>query len=387
LVAIALALLPAGCGEEKDPANEKPTDRYQQIIDLAVGTDGKSGDIDDFWRRQFAELDKRYESPRGFHPYVPAKPPEIACDPGDWSGNAFYCPDDKTISWDRAWLRDGIFNSSLIDMAPLAVLSHEWGHHIQSLLGSGALSVQSELQADCYAGLYFDYAENSRKVNLKGGDVGEGAFTLFAGGDSDFHQGNWFEEGVHGDGPARRLAFARGWITADIDFCRAYDRYELQEPRQFGDSTLTLPPGESGTRELENGGVELQWDELTLQVQQGPTVTGDALEAFPDFAKSWFGNTAVTPVGDPERFDPVPAGTRAAGTSAALQRYEQTLTDESGQRTVHGALLLFVQKSGSSIAFDVFTEGPAPNDNAEWEKIGDLLFSSVFGLSDFDVAL
>jgi predicted metalloprotease len=376
LLAVLIALI-AGCGGDDGGGNSDADgttepDHYAEIVELA------KADIDEFWS---GELGAQYQSPTAFHPYDPARPPEIACDPSNWEGNAFYCPPDSTISWDETWLRDGVVTFSEIqDMVPLTILAHEWGHHIQNLVGSGALDVQQELQADCYAGLYVDYADSrSTRITLEPGDVSEAMAALFTIADDEFHQGNWYAEGAHGDGPARRLAYARGWITADRSFCTDYDNYELREPATVGTFTLSLPPN-STVETSDRGIVSIESHDLTLQVQ-GRELTGMAAEAMPTYAREWFGEDAQwETIGAAEDFGAVPAG-----MTAATQRYQQLFTDEEGvEQTVHGALFLLVDGSGNAVGFDVWRGGPAPADNAEWEELGDFLYSSVFGLSAFD---
>ncbi len=380
VLVVALAPLLGGCGA----ADDETDDHFAEIIRLAIGTDEQSGDIDDFWREEFARLGVQYRSPSGFYPYDPDDPPDLECDIENWARNAFYCRRDETISWDEEWLRDGVFVfSETVDMVPLTILAHEWGHHVQNMLGVAPVSVQRELQADCFAALYIDYADRGAgKIALEPGDVGEAMAGLFAVGDNEFHEGNWFEPGIHGDGPARRLAFARGYITADIDYCRAYDEYELADPVTIGGYSLSLAPGMRYEREITSGGprgIELTGQGLTMQVASGETVAGTAADELPAVAEAWFGASETTPVGGVEVFDAVPAG-----VSAANQRYEQRYTTQDGTVvTVHGALFLLVNASGETILFDVFRDGPAPADNAQWEEIGDLLFSSVFGLADF----
>jgi predicted metalloprotease len=79
----------------------------------------------------------------------------------------FYCPDDQTVYVDTAFYDElkSRFGASGGDLAQLYVVAHEWGHHIQNLVGimdgldlqaSGPSSdsVRLELQADCFAGAW-----------------------------------------------------------------------------------------------------------------------------------------------------------------------------------------------------------------------------------------
>jgi len=78
----------------------------------------------------------------------------------------FYCPGDQTIYLDTAFY-DTIFKQLGGNATPFVrayVIAHEYGHHIQDLLGTmskvktqqgrNSDSVRLELQADCYAGMW-----------------------------------------------------------------------------------------------------------------------------------------------------------------------------------------------------------------------------------------
>ncbi|MCK2033713.1 neutral zinc metallopeptidase [Microbacterium sp. KSW4-4] len=77
----------------------------------------------------------------------------------------FYCPPEETVYIDPTFfqLMQQQFGASAGNLAQLYIVGHEWGHHIQNLLGAmeeypnngtgpGSNGVRMELQADCYAG-------------------------------------------------------------------------------------------------------------------------------------------------------------------------------------------------------------------------------------------
>lgn len=79
----------------------------------------------------------------------------------------FYCPSDQTVYIDPTFfqLLKQQFGAEAGDLAQVYVVAHEYGHHIQNIIGTmeqypnngtGPTSngVRTELQADCYAGAF-----------------------------------------------------------------------------------------------------------------------------------------------------------------------------------------------------------------------------------------
>jgi predicted metalloprotease len=90
----------------------------------------------------------------------------------------FYCPPDQTVYLDTAFYAQlrAQFGASAGDLAQLYVVAHEWGHHIQNLVGTmDGLDLQTtgpdsdgvrlELQADCYAGAWVGDASTTVDEN------------------------------------------------------------------------------------------------------------------------------------------------------------------------------------------------------------------------------
>jgi len=119
--------------------------------------------LDDYW----AGVVEGYRSPEMtlFSGQV-----STACGAGSSEMGPFYCPGDQTIYLDALFLGELLnrLGAEGGDAAELYVVGHEWGHHISNLTGdmerararndgSGPTSgqVRLELQADCYAGVFF----------------------------------------------------------------------------------------------------------------------------------------------------------------------------------------------------------------------------------------
>lgn len=86
----------------------------------------------------------------------------------------FYCPPDQTVYIDTSFYAElsARFGASSGELAQIYVVAHEWGHHIQNLIGqmdgldlrsSGPDSdgVRLELQADCFAGAWVGAATDT----------------------------------------------------------------------------------------------------------------------------------------------------------------------------------------------------------------------------------
>lgn len=90
-----------------------------------------------------------------------------ACGMGQTQMGPFYCPGDSTVYIDDSFVGTLLnqLGAAGGDAAELYIVAHEYGHHIQNLdgtirsikrdSGDGSEQVRLELQADCYAGVFF----------------------------------------------------------------------------------------------------------------------------------------------------------------------------------------------------------------------------------------
>ena len=150
----------------------------------------------------------------------------------------FYCPSDQTIYLDPSFFDElqQKYGASG-DFAQDYVIAHEFGHHIQNLLGTSdrvmnaqrqgseaegnALSVRLELQADCFAGVWA-YHANQRKI-VEPGDVEEALNAASAIGDDRLQeQGQGYvvpDSFTHGTSAQRVRWFKRGMESGDVNAC------------------------------------------------------------------------------------------------------------------------------------------------------------------------
>lgn len=127
-----------------------PASSAQSSADLILG------DLNAFWGAEFAAAGRTYWAP-GI--VVLGEPVDTSC--GTLSsafGPGAYCSANGTLYYAPVWFMT--FADSGHDFALMTVLSHEWGHHIQLLLGIQWRADKSyELQADCLSGVYAGHAE------------------------------------------------------------------------------------------------------------------------------------------------------------------------------------------------------------------------------------
>ncbi|MDQ3800454.1 MAG: zinc metallopeptidase [Acidobacteriota bacterium] len=158
-----------------------------------------------------------------------------ACGVAGSSTGPFYCPGDNKLYLDFSFFRD-LKNEFKApgDFAQAYVIGHEVGHHVQNLLGTmdkvhragntNALSVRLELQADCYAGIWANYAQ--KKGQLETGDVEEALRAASAVGDDAIQkraQGYVVPESfTHGSSKERMQWFTRGFQSGDMRQCDTF---------------------------------------------------------------------------------------------------------------------------------------------------------------------
>jgi predicted metalloprotease len=217
LVARAVASLAVG---DSQPLTRAP-EGFEELVRYVADN------LDQYWRAAFGE---GYRSPRLELPQA-----TFTCggQPVDPRVGPIYCSADETIYIPRRFEQDlqrlGIPRNA--DFAIAYVVAHEWGHHIQNLLGlteqfaaraatlppvdQNALSVLTELQADCLAGVWAKSAYRARLLDP--GDVEEAQGAARSVGDDTL--GASPENFTHGSAQQRLEWLMRGYRTGDPDQC------------------------------------------------------------------------------------------------------------------------------------------------------------------------
>jgi len=199
--------------------------------------------LDEVWRAQLASQGggTDYQLP-DFQIFTGSV--STACGNATSAVGPFYCPGDSTVYLDLGFFEQMVsdYGASGAALAQEYVVAHEWGHHIQNLRGvfrdhntqergeQGA-GVRSELQADCYAGVWMHWAANTPDpstgtpfLKTPTSDQVLGALqTAQAIGDDrlqEKYQGSSNPETwTHGSAQQRATWLQRGLDSGDISTC------------------------------------------------------------------------------------------------------------------------------------------------------------------------
>ena len=225
--------------ESGQPAPQPPaSDQKAQFVSRVLAS------TEDAWTGVFGASGGRYVPPKlvlfsGSFP--------TACGMGQAAAGPFYCPGDRKVYIDLRFyelMRERFKVTG--DFAQAYVIAHEVGHHVQNLLGIteqldarrgrvsqaayNALSVKVELQADCFAGVWANRTEQSKKF-LDPGDI-EGALKAASAiGDDTLQrqtQGRVVPDSfTHGSSAQRVQWLRRGLESGNVNSCDTFNARDL----------------------------------------------------------------------------------------------------------------------------------------------------------------
>ena len=219
-------------------AKPPPDDKMARFVSVVLA------DTEDVWTGLFKQAGQTYRDPklvlfRGSYP--------TACGTGQSAMGPFYCPGDQKVYIDLSFyetMRTRLGAPG--DFAQAYVVAHEVGHHVQNLLGitdkvdamrgrvseaqNNAVSVRVELQADCFAGVWANHANQARQI-LEQGDVEEALNAATQIGDDALQRKSRGtvqpESFTHGTSEQRVRWFKRGIQTGSIQQCNTFEARQL----------------------------------------------------------------------------------------------------------------------------------------------------------------
>ncbi|WP_374944687.1 neutral zinc metallopeptidase [Sphingomonas sp.] len=189
------------------------------------------------WEAIFAKSGQKFTQPKLV--FFGDQGGRSGCGAAQAAMGPFYCPTDQGVYLDTNFFDELAQRfGAKGDFAQDYVIAHEFGHHIQNLLGTSdqvsrvqrsgneregnAASVRLELQADCYAGVW----ANANKDRLDPGDIEEGMTAAQAIGDDTLQkqsQGRVVPDSfTHGSSAQRMAWLKRGLDSGDPAQCDTF---------------------------------------------------------------------------------------------------------------------------------------------------------------------
>lgn len=230
---------------------QETTDRYEQCL---TGADAnKSADcarraveasLEAFWTETLPDQTGTQLRPTQIVTFTGSV--STSCGGASADVGPFYCPTDQTIYLDTTFFEDvleGQLGGQGGDFVEPYVIGHEFGHHIQNLLGTmGQVRTQSgptsdsvrlELQADCYAGMWTRGATGTTDAKgikifaeIDQADIDEALDAAKTVGDDriqrqgggDVNKEQW----THGSSAERATWFTTGYNATSIKACDTF---------------------------------------------------------------------------------------------------------------------------------------------------------------------
>jgi uncharacterized protein len=195
--------------------NFQGEDSYEVFASTVLGSNN------DMWARIFSEHNRSYAPPRLV---LFRTATESGCGYASSEVGPHYCPADSTIYLDETFFDELTqrFGAEGGDVAEAYVMAHEVGHHVQNLLNKmDDTSIQIELQADCFAGMWINSIKDLDVFTP--GEIHEAMDAAAAVGDDRIQQKVTGyvspESWTHGSSEQRVNAFNTGYETGSLEAC------------------------------------------------------------------------------------------------------------------------------------------------------------------------
>jgi hypothetical protein len=233
----------------QSPIQNRPSSKTSQPADIEGKFVSKVlRQNEDRWREIFAQSNQRYQAP---HLVLFRGRTSSACGLAQSAMGPFYCPSDRKIYLDTSFFgelerRFRGCQGKACQFSEAYVIAHEYGHHVQNLLGilpkvqqmqhgvaksdANRLQVRVELQADCLAGVWAN-RQQQKEPFLDPGDVEAALQTASAIGDDRLQRQ---ARGVvmpdsftHGASEQRVRWFNTGFKNGTVDSCNTFAAAKL----------------------------------------------------------------------------------------------------------------------------------------------------------------
>ena len=233
--------LPAPSTPQGPPLEHPKTtseDDLRQFVGVVLA------DTEDVWQDIFRQYGDSYSDPKLV---LYSGSIRSACGTGMSAMGPFYCPNDEKVYIDLDFYQElkNRFKAPG-DFAQAYVIAHEIGHHVQKLLGimdqveavrqrmsqtqANALQVRVELQADCFAGIFANHAQQSKNI-IEPGDIDDALNAASAIGDDKIQkqtQGYVVPDAfTHGSSAQRQRWFKRGYESGKLESCDTFNTDQL----------------------------------------------------------------------------------------------------------------------------------------------------------------
>lgn len=201
--------MPRGAPAETLDLDPNPVfDEAEYVNDMRL----TFGALNTYWTAALPPLGRRFTPPSRFFQYEAndTSIPKAGTCNGKALGlnNAFYCPPDDAIHWHGQFVRD--LHRTFGDFGAAFVWAHEYAHAMQGRLGrlGNRFTIQTELEADCLAGAWSSWAEQTARI-IEPGDIDEALAVMFNSRDKVGTP--WFDPQAHGSAQDRIRAFTNGY--------------------------------------------------------------------------------------------------------------------------------------------------------------------------------
>jgi predicted metalloprotease len=215
-----------------DPSRSAAEDRSAHLVSFVLD------DAQNTWAKIFASHNRQYRRAK-LVLYRGAT--YSGCGTAQAQTGPFYCPEDEKIYIDlNFWDELRRLGGDSAEFAQAYVIAHELGHHIQKLLGiegreqqlvqqnpsaRNALSVDLELQADCFAGVWAHSTQQRRLIDSA--DIANALQAAAAVGDDHIQQmqGRAVSPDLftHGTSAQREHWFKAGLSEGNVNACNTFD--------------------------------------------------------------------------------------------------------------------------------------------------------------------